>query len=359
MIKKTILSLLALGGLAFSNALPSGPISGVASYYNDAGTGACGTPINARTDMIVAIPTSYWTNPSNPNADPLCNSRIRVTHNGRSVELAVVDKCPTCGPNKIDISESAFIKLDGSTTRGIIDITWEFLGADNRGPSPSTSGTSGTIGTSTDGKCFRQVTVDAGQGCWDVWTSKCNNKWNEDQFYQTNPGVRCDALNIGQPLCCSGVGGSTLPSPSTSGTSGTIGTSTDGKCFREVTVDAGQGCWDVWTSKCNNKWNEDQFYQTNPGVKCGALNIGQPLCCSGVGGSSLPSPSTSGTLSTSGTIGSSTGKCSKYVTVDAGQGCWDVWTLKCNNKWNEELFFNLNSGTQCTSLRIGQSLCCY
>ncbi|EGC33441.1 hypothetical protein DICPUDRAFT_88764 [Dictyostelium purpureum] len=269
MIKIIIFSFLVLGSLAICKAFPSGSISGVASYYNDAGIGACGTQINAKTDLIVAIPTSYWTS-ANPNADPLCNTKIKVTHGSNSVVLTVVDKCPTCGPNKIDISESAFILLAGSTVDGIINVTWEFIGT---GSSSTTTGNSGSVtsGASTTGggSCQKQVAVASGQGCWDVWTSKCGNLWDENQFYQSNPGVQCTSLKVGQLLCCG----------KSSASSGTTGSSSSGSCSRKTTVDAGQGCWDVWTSKCGNLWNENQFYQANPGVQCTSLKINQSLCC--------------------------------------------------------------------------------
>ncbi|WP_329790474.1 cysteine/serine endopeptidase inhibitor [Lentzea sp. DG1S-22] len=100
-------------------------VSGTASYYNDAGYGACGTQINAATEMLVAAPAALWTSP-NPNNDPLCRKSIRVTHNGRTITVPIKDKCPSCPSNKIDLSQPAFASL-ANTSLGIISVTWEIV----------------------------------------------------------------------------------------------------------------------------------------------------------------------------------------------------------------------------------------
>ena len=98
---------------------------GVATYYNDAGYGACGTRINAATELLVAAPAALWTTP-NPNNDPLCRKSIRVTHNGRTITVPIKDKCPSCASNKIDLSQPAFSRL-ADTSLGIISVTWEIV----------------------------------------------------------------------------------------------------------------------------------------------------------------------------------------------------------------------------------------
>ncbi|MEU3644380.1 cysteine/serine endopeptidase inhibitor [Lentzea sp. NPDC034063] len=100
-------------------------VSGTASYYNDAGYGACGTKINAATELLVAAPAALWTTP-NPNNDPLCRKSIRVTHNGRTITVPIKDKCPSCASNKIDLSQPAFAGL-ADTAVGIINVTWEIV----------------------------------------------------------------------------------------------------------------------------------------------------------------------------------------------------------------------------------------
>ncbi|SDL96200.1 Rare lipoprotein A (RlpA)-like double-psi beta-barrel [Lentzea albidocapillata subsp. violacea] len=100
-------------------------VNGTASYYNDAGYGACGTRINAATELLVAAPAALWTTP-NPNNDPLCRKSIRVTHKGRTITVRIKDKCPSCASNKIDLSQPAFSRL-ADTSLGIISVTWQIV----------------------------------------------------------------------------------------------------------------------------------------------------------------------------------------------------------------------------------------
>ncbi|HEY2062312.1 cysteine/serine endopeptidase inhibitor [Amycolatopsis sp. NBC_01480] len=109
----------SIGGIA--GASPA--TSGSATYYTDAGYGACGTQINASTDMLVAAPAALWTTP-NPNNDPLCAQSIRVTYNGTTITVPIKDKCPTCDPGKIDLSLPAFQQL-ADPNLGIIQLDWE------------------------------------------------------------------------------------------------------------------------------------------------------------------------------------------------------------------------------------------
>lgn len=111
--------------LSFVFSGTASAVSGTASYYNDAGYGACGTQINAATQMLVAAPAALWTTP-NPNNDPLCRKSIRVTHNGKTITVPIKDKCPSCASNKIDLSQPAFARL-ANTSVGIINVTWQIV----------------------------------------------------------------------------------------------------------------------------------------------------------------------------------------------------------------------------------------
>lgn len=99
-------------------------IAGTATYYNDAGYGACGTQINAATEMLVAIPAAYWTT-ANPNNDPLCQKTINVTYQGRTLTLPIKDKCPSCDASHIDLSQPAFEQF-APTGVGVIQVDWNF-----------------------------------------------------------------------------------------------------------------------------------------------------------------------------------------------------------------------------------------
>ncbi|MGI5506932.1 cysteine/serine endopeptidase inhibitor [Lentzea sp. CA-135723] len=127
-MKSTLKALGVLASAAVVSFVFSGTasaVSGTSSWYNDAGYGACGTKINAATELLVAAPAALWTTP-NPNNDPLCRKSIRVTHNGKTITVPIRDKCPSCGSNKIDLSRPAFAKLANPDV-GIINVTWQIV----------------------------------------------------------------------------------------------------------------------------------------------------------------------------------------------------------------------------------------
>ncbi|WP_073483043.1 cysteine/serine endopeptidase inhibitor [Streptoalloteichus hindustanus] len=117
---------LTITGAAGAAVPFANPIGGKATYYDNAGYGACGTRINANTEMLVAVPASYWTSP-NPNNDPLCKGvSVEVSFQGRTIRVPVRDKCPSCDRTHIDLSKPAFARL-ADPSRGVIQVTWKFV----------------------------------------------------------------------------------------------------------------------------------------------------------------------------------------------------------------------------------------
>ncbi|HEX8866623.1 MAG TPA: cysteine/serine endopeptidase inhibitor [Lentzea sp.] len=110
-----------------SAAIPFGQVvDGKATYYDDRGTGACGDPIDASSEVLVAVSPVYWTAP-NPNNDRLCrNVFVVATFNGKTVRARVRDKCMGCGRDHIDLSLPAFRKL-ADPDRGVINLKWKFV----------------------------------------------------------------------------------------------------------------------------------------------------------------------------------------------------------------------------------------
>ncbi|GHJ86717.1 hypothetical protein NliqN6_3119 [Naganishia liquefaciens] len=104
------------------------------SYHVDAGSTSCGGRAEdafAQSPFYAAIDPKFFGS-GNPNLAPVCNQKIRLTYEGRSVELLAIDKCmgcPTIGPNGLDIAENAFVKLFGSTHRGRVNngTSWSFI----------------------------------------------------------------------------------------------------------------------------------------------------------------------------------------------------------------------------------------
>jgi expansin (peptidoglycan-binding protein) len=117
---------LAMTGTAYA-AIPIGQNhNGNATFYTANGTGACGDPVNASTQMLAAVPKAYWTT-ANPNNDPICTGiSVQVTYKGKTVTVPVRDRCPSCDPSHIDLSKPAFAVL-ADTDLGKIHVSWKFV----------------------------------------------------------------------------------------------------------------------------------------------------------------------------------------------------------------------------------------
>jgi Lytic transglycolase len=125
----------------------SQPMTGSATYYNDIGYGACGTPVDASVQDLVAVSYQWWTAP-NPNDDPLCRGiSVQLTYNGNTITVPVEDKCPSCAADHIDLSQQVFQEL-APLSQGVINgITWEFVNSGGSGlPVQATTPTSGGSG---------------------------------------------------------------------------------------------------------------------------------------------------------------------------------------------------------------------
>jgi len=123
-------------------------VTGKATYYDDAGYGACGTQIDAKSQMLVAVSHTYWTT-ANPNVDPLCSGiSVQATYGGTTVTVPVVDKCPSCDATHIDLSEPAFARLADPSVGVLTGLTWKFVrtGAAAAAPASGTD-TADTAGT--------------------------------------------------------------------------------------------------------------------------------------------------------------------------------------------------------------------
>ena len=85
--------------------------SGRFTYYAP-GLGACGVT-NTEAELVVAL--SYvdfdpYTPAGNPNNNSLCGKKLRASYNGKSVDVTVADRCPSCASGSLDLSPAAFRK---------------------------------------------------------------------------------------------------------------------------------------------------------------------------------------------------------------------------------------------------------
>ncbi|KAI1472612.1 RlpA-like double-psi beta-barrel-protein domain-containing protein-containing protein [Daldinia caldariorum] len=92
--------------------------SGDMTYYTP-GLGSCGQT-NSESDAVVAL------SPSQYAADPqLCGKKIQIHMGGKTAVATVVDKCPGCSSDSIDVSPTVFQELSPLTV-GRVKVEWDF-----------------------------------------------------------------------------------------------------------------------------------------------------------------------------------------------------------------------------------------
>ncbi|KAI1373955.1 RlpA-like double-psi beta-barrel-protein domain-containing protein-containing protein [Hypoxylon crocopeplum] len=94
--------------------VPSMASSGDMTYYTP-GLGACGET-NTESDDVVAM---------SPNQYGNCGKTINIHYDGKTVSAKVVDKCPGCTSNGIDVSPKVFEEL-ADPAEGRVSVTWEY-----------------------------------------------------------------------------------------------------------------------------------------------------------------------------------------------------------------------------------------
>jgi len=123
-------------------------LSGQATYYGgNVKGGACSFSTYTLPAGLLgtALSDSNWANSYN------CGGCVAVSHGGKTVtamvrtrsslltcndidELAqIVDQCPGCGSNHLDLFPDAFSKLD-NPSKGVIPITWDYVPCPVSGP---------------------------------------------------------------------------------------------------------------------------------------------------------------------------------------------------------------------------------
>ncbi|KAK4460397.1 RlpA-like double-psi beta-barrel-protein domain-containing protein-containing protein [Cladorrhinum samala] len=95
-------------------------------YYT--GLGACGK-VNSDGQLVAALNRATFdpkTPNGNPNRNTLCGRKIRLSYQGKSVDVTVVDRCAGCGPNDVDLSPAAF-KRFAPLVKGRITGSWRWI----------------------------------------------------------------------------------------------------------------------------------------------------------------------------------------------------------------------------------------
>ncbi|PIL27144.1 hypothetical protein GSI_10285 [Ganoderma sinense ZZ0214-1] len=102
---------------------------GDATYYAP-GLGSCGHN-NVATDFIVAVDhatiTKFPGAGANPNTNPMCGRKMRVTYGKKSVTVTVADTCPGCAVGSVDLTPTAFEKLAPLSVGRLHGVKWTLL----------------------------------------------------------------------------------------------------------------------------------------------------------------------------------------------------------------------------------------
>ncbi|KAI1826442.1 RlpA-like double-psi beta-barrel-protein domain-containing protein-containing protein [Xylaria intraflava] len=115
---RTSITMRSVTSIIIALGLAAGPVlafSGKMTHYSPSvGTGSCGWR-NGDGDLVVAL--------SPTRQAGACGKMINIHANGKTVGAKVVDTCPGCGTDDIDVSPGVFDQFGGN---GVISVTWEF-----------------------------------------------------------------------------------------------------------------------------------------------------------------------------------------------------------------------------------------
>ncbi|KAF4588722.1 hypothetical protein EYR40_010276 [Pleurotus pulmonarius] len=92
-------------------------LAGDATFFAP-GLGACGA-FSQSIDLIVALSPAQFAGGAN------CFRHIGINYGGKFVDATVVDLCPGCAGDSIDLSPSAFQVLENPDV-GRIQVNWDF-----------------------------------------------------------------------------------------------------------------------------------------------------------------------------------------------------------------------------------------
>jgi len=115
------------GGTGGGSGALGTPETGVATYYDATGAGACSFDATPNDLDVVAIDMPEW------NGSAPCGECAAVTGPNGSVTVRIVDLCPGCEKGHLDLSMSAFAKI-ADVAAGRVPITWQIVPCAVSGP---------------------------------------------------------------------------------------------------------------------------------------------------------------------------------------------------------------------------------
>ncbi len=112
----------------FSAPARTNPIhTGIATYYNATGAGACMFDASPSDLMVAAMNAEEYDNAR------ACGAYVRVNGPKGSIVVRIVDLCPECRAGHLDLSREAFA-LIAEPIQGRVDITWQVISPELSGP---------------------------------------------------------------------------------------------------------------------------------------------------------------------------------------------------------------------------------
>ncbi len=102
--------------------------TGIATWYDATGSGSCGFPESPSDLDVVAFNGVLFA------GSAACGSCVRVTGPSGETTVRVVDWCPECASDHLDLSLQAFEKITGDREIGRVAITFQTVSCAVAGP---------------------------------------------------------------------------------------------------------------------------------------------------------------------------------------------------------------------------------
>jgi expansin (peptidoglycan-binding protein) len=119
------------GGPRGDGAPTTGPLSprvtGIATYYDADGTGACSFDASPNDLDVAAMNIEEW------SGSAVCGECVDVFGPSGEVTVRVVDQCPGCKKGHLDLSRQAFAKI-APLSAGRVAIEWQVVPCAVTGP---------------------------------------------------------------------------------------------------------------------------------------------------------------------------------------------------------------------------------
>jgi len=107
--------------IAKPGPIPFGSIhEGNGTWYYATGAGNCSFPASPENMMVAAMNHIDYANSA------LCGAYVQVTGPNDTIIVRIVDQCPECPVNHIDLSQEAFVEI-ANLADGRVSISWQLV----------------------------------------------------------------------------------------------------------------------------------------------------------------------------------------------------------------------------------------